>query len=70
MTYGGRIHLVKNVHVDKKNQQEVFRRMFSPQIEIFEAIKREYDLYLLLQNPSSDTLYQFTPRIKNGRKRR
>jgi FAD/FMN-containing dehydrogenase len=55
---GGRIHPVKNVCADKT----VFRKMFSPQIEQFEDIKREYDPDLLLQNSFSDRLFCFSPR--------
>ncbi len=52
---GGRIHMPKNVNVDKL----VFRNMFSPQIVTFENIKRQYDPDLLLGNPFSDNLFQF-----------
>jgi decaprenylphospho-beta-D-ribofuranose 2-oxidase len=52
---GGRIHLVKNVYA-KKN---TLRRMFSPQIEEFEAIKRDYDPWGILQNRFSGDLFNF-----------
>jgi decaprenylphospho-beta-D-ribofuranose 2-oxidase len=52
----GRIHLVKNVYVDKK----VFYKMFSPQIGMFEKIKRQYDPDLLIQNSFSDRLFNFS----------
>jgi len=58
---GGRLHLVKNLHVDPV----VFRKMFSNrgnQIEQFEVIKREHDPCLLLQNRFSDTFFQFSGR--------
>jgi hypothetical protein len=53
----------KNLNVDK----QVFRDMFSAavpgtnktQIERFEAIKLLYDPDRLLQNPFSDTFFQF-----------
>jgi decaprenylphospho-beta-D-ribofuranose 2-oxidase len=56
LNVGGRIHLVKNVHADRDN---VFRRMFSPQIEAFEDIKRTWDPDLTLQNPFSDRFFKF-----------
>lgn len=52
---GGRLHLVKNVYAEP----DVFRAMFSPQIEIFEGIKRKYDPDLILQNPFSDKFFEF-----------
>lgn len=52
---GGRIHLVKNVCAPK----DVLREMFS-QIDTFEAIKREHDPGLLLQNSFSDRLLSFS----------
>jgi decaprenylphospho-beta-D-ribofuranose 2-oxidase len=52
---GGRIHLPKNAHVDR----DTFRRMFCPQITTFEAIKRQYDPNLLIQNPYSDQFFAF-----------
>ena len=52
---GGRIHLTKNVYADR----DVFRHMFSPQIEKFEEIKRRHDPELLLQNKFSDGLFRF-----------
>jgi decaprenylphospho-beta-D-ribofuranose 2-oxidase len=51
----GRIHMVKNLYID----QTVFRKMFSPQIETFETIKRRYDPRLVLQNPFSNTFFKF-----------
>jgi hypothetical protein len=54
----GRIHLVKNVYADKS----VLQRMFSPQIERFEQIKRTYDPDLLLQNTFSDKIFEFSLR--------
>lgn len=55
LSFGGRIHLVKNVYADPAD----FRRMFSPQIEQFEDIKRKYDPGLVLQNKFSDTFFGF-----------
>jgi len=57
-TAGGRIHLPKNSHI----APEVFRPMFSPQIQRFEEIKRRNDPGLLLQNPFSDTFFRFAAR--------
>lgn len=54
LTAGGRIHPVKNLYVEP----DVFRRMF-PEITLFEDTKRKYDPGLLLQNPFSDTFFQF-----------
>ena len=53
---GGRLHLVKNVQVDR----DVFREMFSPQILEFEAIKKKYDPDRLLQNRFSDDFFDFS----------
>lgn len=53
---GGRIHPVKNVIV----KEEVFRRMFSPQIERFEKLKRQFDPALILRNHFSDTHFRFS----------
>ena len=55
---GGRIHLTKNVYVER----DVFRRMFSPQIAEFEEINRAYDPELLLRNPFSDRFFRFEGR--------
>jgi decaprenylphospho-beta-D-ribofuranose 2-oxidase len=52
----GRIHLVKNVHADKS----VLRQMFMPQIKQFEDIKKQYDPDLIIPNPFSDRLFDFT----------
>jgi decaprenylphospho-beta-D-ribofuranose 2-oxidase len=54
----GRIHLTKNVHADR----DVFRKMFSPQIETFESIKRRHDPEGLLGNPFSDCFFEFPRR--------
>jgi decaprenylphospho-beta-D-ribofuranose 2-oxidase len=51
----GRIHLVKNVCAEP----EVFHDMFSPQIDAFEKIKRDYDPDLILQNRFSRTFFRF-----------
>jgi decaprenylphospho-beta-D-ribofuranose 2-oxidase len=53
---GGRIHLPKNAHVHRAT----FRSMFNPQIATFEAIKRQYDPNLLIQNPYSDRFFAFS----------
>jgi decaprenylphospho-beta-D-ribofuranose 2-oxidase len=52
---GGRVHFVKNIYSDPV----VLRKMFHPQIEQFEDIKRKYDPSLLLQNKFSDTFFTF-----------
>lgn len=53
---GGRIHLTKDLYAER----EVVRRMFYPQIEQFEAVKRQYDPKGILQNKFSDFLFDFS----------
>jgi decaprenylphospho-beta-D-ribofuranose 2-oxidase len=53
--FGGRIHLVKNVHAEKK----VLRKMFRGGIEEFEDLKRRFDPQGLLRNPFFDRLFNF-----------
>ena len=53
---GGRIHLVKNLHVEKA----VVRRMFAKTIGDFEAIKVRLDPDGVLRNPFFDRLFEFT----------
>lgn len=52
---GGRLHLVKNVYAEPDD----FRKMFSPQIEQFENIKKNYDPSRILQNGFSDRFFAF-----------
>jgi decaprenylphospho-beta-D-ribofuranose 2-oxidase len=54
---GGRIHLPKNSHIDKRT----FRAMFNNagQLDQFERLKRLYDPNKLLQNPFSDKFFNF-----------
>ncbi len=52
---GGRLHLVKDAYAHKTKLQ----RMFSPQIQTFEEIKRKNDPSLILQNTFSDKLFNF-----------
>lgn len=56
LAFGGRLHLVKNAYA----QPTKLRRMFSPQIEKFEEIKRKHDPSLILQNTFSDRLFKFS----------
>jgi hypothetical protein len=58
----GRIHLVKNIYA----KETTFRRMFCPQIEHFEEIKRTYDPNLILQNSFSDKWFRF---VLEGRRK-
>ena len=60
----GRIHLPKNSHVDRAT----FRSMFDGQIQAFEAIKRNYDPNLLIQNRFSDQFFTFSKSTKRSRK--
>jgi FAD/FMN-containing dehydrogenase len=62
--YGGRLHLAKNVHVDK----DVFQKMFATKLAEFLKLKAFHDCGNILVNPFFERL--FTPLLPERKRKR